>query len=154
MTARRALIALAASAGLAGQAYALTPPQENPAQRPWVGQYAYEWPGGRNAGGIAIFVDYKLTVGTGVTDCRIDITGYQSDEHIRCEVAADATHLWIRFHSYTNGKLVNQYGTAVYRPGQELLRLTRSGNGPLLTEWGALQPSEKDTGAAPRFSKQ
>ncbi|RKK04349.1 hypothetical protein EBE87_12510 [Pseudoroseomonas wenyumeiae] len=141
---------LAGTAMLALAAPALA---QNPAQRPWVGHYRYEWEGGRTAGGSGMAVTYNLRIGNGPADCALDITGFQSDEHILCEVATNGENLWVRFRSYADGKLANKYGTAVYRPGQDLFRLRRQGTAAPVTEWQALNPEERRTPPALRFRK-
>lgn len=115
----------------------------------WTGHYRYEWQGGRTAGGSGIVVTYDLRVSA--RNCRLDIAGFQTDEHILCEIGVDATTLWVRFRSYADGKLTNRYNVARYRPGQELFRLKRAGGGAPLTEWEALSPEPGRTPPAIRF---
>jgi hypothetical protein len=117
----------------------------------WTGNYRYEWAGGHTAGGSAIVVTYDLRVSA--RSCRLDITGFQTDEHIICEIGADPSTLWVRFRSYADGKLTNRHNVARFRPGQELFRLRRDGNGAPLTEWQALAPDEARPPPAIRFRR-
>ena len=138
---------------LATPAAAQTHTAQAPAQPNWAGTYRYDWSGGRTAGGSPMEVTYTLRLGNTPADCALDVTGYQSDEHILCEAAADATTLWIRFRSYADGKRVNQYGTAVYTPGRDLFRLRRKDAHTFLTDWESMTPETRKTAPAPRFRK-
>ncbi|MFT8242954.1 DUF5991 domain-containing protein [Roseomonas sp. BN140053] len=150
----KAWIALAAMAVAGAEGAAAQGPSRNPAQTNWAGQYRYEWSGGRTVGGTGIVVTYDLRVGPGgATDCALDITGFQSDEHILCEIGADAGNLWIRFRSYADGSLLNSYGRAQYRPGQSLFQLRRGRGSALQTEWQSMSPEEGRTRPATRFRK-
>ncbi len=122
-----------------------------PGMDAWTGHYRYEWDGGRTAGGSAAVVTYDLRVSAQA--CRLDITGFQTDDHILCEVGADATTLWVRFRSYAGGKLTNRFNVARFRPGQELFRLRRVPGGPPLTEWQALAPDDSRPAPAIRFRR-
>jgi len=117
----------------------------------WTGNYRFEWQGGRSAGGSGIAVTYELRVSARA--CRLDITGFQTDEHILCEIGADPNTLWVRFRSYADGKLTNRYNVARFRPGQELFQLKRDGGGVPLTAWGALSPEPGPTPPAIRFKR-
>lgn len=113
------------------------------------GHYRYEWEGGRTAGGTGIVVTYDLTLGP--RSCQLTAQGFQTNEQIRCEVANTAQATIVRFVSYGDGKVVNRYGVAVYKPGQELLRLRANGRGAPLTELLALKPDESAYPPAIRF---
>ena len=118
----------------------------------WSGHYRYEWDGGRTAGGSSMMLTYDLRVGS-QQSCRLDITGFQTDEHILCEIGANADNLWIRFRSYADGKLVNRYNVARFKPGQDLFRLRRNGGNPPLTEWQSMSPEAGRTSPAIRFKR-
>ena len=148
MQRRRWLAGILALAATAGSALAQGAP---PGMDAWTGNYRYEWGGGRSAGGSGIVVTYDLRVSARA--CRLDIAGFQTDEHILCEIGADPNTLWVRFRSYADGKLTNRHNVARYRPGQELFRLRRNGSGPPLTEWEALSPEPGRTPAAIRFKR-
>jgi hypothetical protein len=117
----------------------------------WAGQYRYEWTGGRTAGGSGIAVTYTLRVTPQA--CQLDISGFQSDEHILCEAGADAGNLWIRFRSYADGRTVNRFNVAQYKPGEALFRLRRQGQGAPVTEWQSLFPGESRPQPGVRFRK-
>jgi hypothetical protein len=114
-----------------------------------LGHYRYEWDGGRTAGGTGIVITYDLTIGP--RSCQLTALGFQTHEEIRCEVANANGATTVRFVSYSDGKVVNRYGVAVYKPGQELLRLRAGSAGVLLTELLALKPDDGVFPPAVRF---
>jgi hypothetical protein len=135
-------VSMAAIAGLMVAAPALAQPVPP-------GHYRYEWSGGHTAGGSGIVVTYDLTLGP--RSCQLSAQGFQTNEQIRCEVANTAQATVVRFLSYADGKVVNRYGVAIYKPGQELLRLRAQGQGAPLTELLALKPDESAYPPAVRF---
>lgn len=138
-------IAMKGMAAMAGLMLAL-PALAEPAPP---GHYRYEWEGGRTAGGTGIVVTYDLTIGP--RSCQLTARGFQTNEEIRCEVANTNSATIVRFASYSDGKVVNRYGVAIYKPGQELLRLRAGTGGVLLTELLALKPDENAYPPAVRF---
>lgn len=109
----------------------------------WIGQYAYSASLGKTAAGTPVIVDYTLTLGQHpMTDCRLVIQGYQVNETIRCNAAPSNGHLDVRFKSYGNGSVTNQYGVAVYPPKAILLSLERQKKA-LMTHWRALSPGDQ-----------
>jgi hypothetical protein len=103
--------------------------------RGWTGTYVYQEALGRDAvgQGNAVSVTHRLTIAPGA--CRLRARGYQTDTTIRCRaVAVGADRLQVVFVSNGDGRVVNQYGVAQYRPGQPLLLLERHG-GRMTTLW-------------------
>ncbi len=121
----------------------------------WQGHYRYEYDGGRTAGGSGIAVTYDLAIGPPGTrgGCLLSSRGYQTDERIVCHADAAAETLSVTFHGYPDGKLTNRYGVALYKPGQVLFTLKRSGDGRLLTMWEALKPDEKASASGVFFEQ-
>lgn len=103
----------------------------------WAGRYSFENGLGRNAGGYYMTVAHRLTIGA--RGCRLDAEGYQTDDHILCRAVPAGNTLSVNFVSYADGKVANQYGTILYRPGQTLFTLNRTPRG-IVTRWGAYQP--------------
>jgi hypothetical protein len=138
-------IAVSGMAALAGLALAWPADAETVP----LGHYRYEWDGGHTAGGTSIVITYDLTLGP--RSCQLTAQGFQTHEEIRCEVANTDGATIVRFLSYSDGKVVNRYGVAIYKPGQELLRLRAGSGGVLLTELLALKPDEGAFPPAVRF---
>lgn len=115
----------------------------------WTGIYAYEGSFGRTAGGTGVVALYEIRIGAKpVTDCRITIDGFQTDETLLCAAHEEAATLTLRFRSYEDGKSVNRYGVTVYAPGAPLIALHRMPDGTLETSWLALRTL--DGGTPPR----
>ena len=142
MASRIGMTAMAAMAGLVLALPAMAEPVPP-------GHYRYEWDGGRTAGGTGIVVTYDLTLGPRA--CQLTAHGFQTNEEIRCEAVNTNGATTVRFVSYSDGKVVNRYGVAIYKPGQELLRLRAGTGGVLLTELLALKPDEGTFPPAVRF---
>lgn len=68
----------------------------------------------------------------------ITAVGFQTDETILATAREDGADLVLRFKSYANGRLENAYGVAVYKPGDELVRLQRSRAEEARWIWGKL----------------
>ncbi|WP_407524823.1 DUF5991 domain-containing protein [Methylobacterium oryzisoli] len=94
----------------------------------WAGTYAYAADGGRTAGGSAVVVVHTLRLAPASgRPCQLTSSGFQTDTTILCEVTGSAREITVAFRSYGYGRPVNAYGVAVYRPGQPLFRLRRTG---------------------------
>lgn len=124
---------------------ALSPPAlgQDSTTAGWRGLYRYESDGGTSAAGSGIVVTYELVLAPGASrgDCLLKAEGFQTGEQIICHVAGDAKRLAVNFHRYADGRLVNKYGVALYKPGQTLLSLERQEGKPgLTTTWEALRP--------------
>ena len=71
----------------------------------WTGTYAYEGSFGRTAGGTGVVALYEIRIGAKpVTDCRITIDGFQTDETLLCAAHEEAATLTLRFRSDCRGR--------------------------------------------------
>ncbi|KQQ27039.1 hypothetical protein ASF53_20425 [Methylobacterium sp. Leaf123] len=125
-------------------------PAQEGAPKDWQGRYRYEHAAGRTAGGTGIVVNYDLVMRPpDVSDgCVLTIRGFQSDETIRCRTRREGQDLAVTFDRYGDGRTVNQYGVAVYKPGQPLFTLAKGV--ALTTRWQGLKPDGQgvaDSGA-------
>jgi hypothetical protein len=106
----------------------------------WHGTYNYSGSGGREAAGIAVFLDITLTISSS-GDCKINREGYQIMDSMVCSVSKNYDGIDILFKSYPGGKTENMYGVAVYKPGERLFSLfPKNGGKTLITDWGRLKP--------------
>lgn len=121
-----------------------------PAPSGWDGRYVYEEYAGRTAGGSPIMVTWTLTIRPG--HCSIHAEGYQTFEDLRCGTTAKGNTLAVRWISYADGSLQNQYGVRIYKPQQHLFTLTRAGKG-LTTTWGGLQTNKEGKRPGRYFKK-
>ena len=144
MTTKR-FAALALLAGLSAPALAQEAAQEaaqEGAPKDWQGRYRYAHSAGRTAGGTGIVVTYDLVllppdVRNG---CVLTLRGFQADEKIRCRTRRDGPGLAVAFARYGDGRTVNKYGVAVYKPDQPLFTLAKGAGGTLVTRWQGLKP--------------
>jgi hypothetical protein len=117
---------------------AISSAQGNTRAAAWYGDYVYEHFAGETAGGSSINFTYRLHLGD--DGCRIDIEGYQTDQHIVCTARMQGQSLLIAFRSYPDGRTVNAHGVRVYPVGGHLLTLVHSTRG-MVTRWNeALRP--------------
>lgn len=142
MTRRTTRWSLAAATAFAAWAALAAPEGQG---RDWQGRYVYEHDPGLSEGGPTTLVSYDLVLGTPGArgGCLLTIRGSQTDERILCQTRAEGSTLTVTFHRYENGSLVNRYGTAAYKPGENLLTLSQSGEGGgagLVTRWRSLRP--------------
>lgn len=117
---------------------------------PWDGTYLYEQGLGRNAGGIALFVNHALTING--SDCKLTAQGYQTNEEIRCKATANGDKLDVTFVSFKGGAMTNQFGKQQYTAGQPLFTLTRNGTA-IATTWQGYSKNDVDTTGKPTFRK-
>ncbi len=107
----------------------------------WTGRYTYDYDGGRTAGGSTEIVSYTLTIGP--STCRLDASGFQTDETILCTTRSGAGKVDVLFKSYGDGGTTDRYGNPVYSVGDPLFALEQAG-GRLLTRWkGYALPDDK-----------
>ena len=118
----------------------------------WNGTYAYDFEGGRTAGGTGIVVNYRIRIAPGI--CRIKADGFQTDTDIVCKAVPRNGRIDIEFATFGDGRLVNQYNVAEYRAGERLLSFGHNARGILVTGWGALSPFDKDKRPLGRFFKR
>lgn len=137
-----AIIAIAALGGADAQAQSTAA---------WKGAYRYTFDGGKTAGGSPILITYDLVVAPGAArgGCLVSASGFQTDERIVCHAAGDAKALSVTFHGYDDGRTVNKYGVAVYKPGQTLFTLEHGEGGKVLTLWGGFRPDLPASTAGP-----
>lgn len=106
----------------------------------WQGTYNYSGYGGREAGGIAVFLEISLKISSS-GDCKISREGYQIMDSMVCTLSKKNNGIDILFKSYPGGKTENEYGVAVYKRGERLFSLIPESNrNILLTDWGRLKP--------------
>ena len=115
-------------------------PAQEGAPKDWQGRYRYEHAAGHTAGGTGIVVTYDLVLlPPDVSDgCVLTVRGFQSDETLRCRTRREGQDLAVTFDRYGDGRTVNRYGVAVYKPGQPLFTLAKGG--ALATRWQGLKP--------------
>lgn len=141
--------ALALLAGLSAPALAQEAAQRSAqegAPKDWQGRYRYAHSAGRTAGGTGIVVTYDLVLRPpDVRDgCVLTLRGFQTDETVRCRTRREGSGLAVAFDRYGDGKTVNKYGVAVYKPDQPLFSLAKGAGGPLVTRWQGLKPDGAD----------
>lgn len=110
------------------------------AQSEWIGTYAFDEDGGKNAGGTAIFISHELTVMETDDGLRATLhsNGYQTSKDLNCKAKAEGSKLMIYFDSYGEDNVFESY-----KPGDLLLTLekrTLKGKTELLTFWGKFLP--------------
>lgn len=108
----------------------------------WVGRYAYtETHRGPEKTGIV--VEHRLDVRRSAKglEATLHSEGYQNPgTTLLCRADKKPHRLRLFFRSYEGGKTTNQFGVAVYKPGQLLLTLRRSRR-RLVTEWSGYIPA-------------
>jgi len=109
----------------------------------WQGKFVYQSQDGYDGGGTPstgnpIILVMTLTLGAG--SCVVSQEGYQTDETDMCVAVPGADGIDIDFKSFANGSLVNQYGVAIYHPGERLFSLHTGKDGQVTTNWGSLKP--------------
>ena len=122
----------------------------------WQGRYRYEHDAGLTEGGSSAHVTYELVIGPAGArgGCRLSARGFQTDERIVCQTKPDGQTLTVSFYRYEDGRTVNKYGVAVYKPGESLFTLSRADGAGLLTRWQSLEPDgESVSGSGAFFSK-
>lgn len=102
----------------------------------WKGAYIYEADFGKNAAEQSVLVEYFLEIGD--DSCKLSIQGYQVSEIILCRAEGHSHALGVKFQSYEDGSLKNQYGIQIYTVDQVLFHLNSKKE--LITHWDALLP--------------
>ncbi len=115
----------------------------------WAGQWEYTAPPANSAGGSPISMQYRLAIDDGKPggSAQLKIQGFQTDRTIVCDLEPANDRIVVKFRSYADGKVVNEFGVAEYRPGEPLLTLARgrdSQNGGITTEWQGLSAPRED----------
>jgi hypothetical protein len=92
----------------------------------WGGLYRYNANFGRNAGGFAMNVTYEIGIEDGSDpDAEITADGYQTSNTVLCHSRTKGNSIELRFWSYPDGKMENEYGVKLYKKNDVLLTLTR-----------------------------
>jgi len=153
--ARPAVLALLASLSVpAGAQDRAGGPAQEGAPKDWQGHYRYEHAPGRTAGGTGIVVTYDLVllppdVGDG---CVLTVRGFQADETLRCRTRREGRDFAVTFDRYGDGRTVNRYGVAVYKPGQPLFTLAKGV--ALATRWQGLKPDGQGVAESGAYFKK
>jgi len=105
----------------------------------WWGRYVYEHDGGQTAGGSGIAVTHVLNLKK--SSCRLEASGFQTDETIVCRARVDGTGVVVSFAGYPDGGTRNKYGVAQYRTGGTLFSMRKTAKG-IVTTWGDYSPVE------------
>lgn len=131
----------------------LTMPPAQAAAPDWQGRYRYEHDAGLTEGGSSAHVTYDLVIGPAGArgGCLLSARGFQTDERIVCQAKPDGQTLTVSFHRYEDGRTVNKYGVAVYKPGESLFTLSRADGAGLVTRWQALEPDGENVAEAGAF---
>ena len=91
----------------------------------WGGIYRYNANFGRNAGGTAMNVTYEIAIEDGPTPgAEISADGYQTSNTVLCTTRKKGSSLELRFLSYPDGKMENEYGVKLYEKNDVLITLT------------------------------
>lgn len=101
----------------------------------WQGDYEYS--DSFSDGNQSVITDIKLKVGPDGS-CSILWEGFQKDESIVCKVnksALKGSGIDVDFVSYSDGKVENEYGVAVYGSKERLFSLIENGGKGLETVW-------------------
>jgi hypothetical protein len=114
----------------------------------WSGHYGYTGNYGKTAGGTPIVLIYDLNINASdKPSCTLKASGFQTDESIVCTIEEDANaqKISILFKSYDGGAELNIYGTAMYKPGEALLELSRKNvkkKSRVITTWKSFHNAE------------
>lgn len=120
------------------------------AAQSWYGEYGYEEMVPR-AGGVTGSIDYGLKLDD--SGCTLHAEGVMTNETMLCTARMQGNSLVIRFRSFADGKIKNQYGVTVHKPGETLFTLTRSPRG-LITRWQGYTPSDGKRRTGRYFTKR
>ncbi len=111
--------------------------------RRWAGSYVYEDALGEipTGSGTHAFITYKLHVPKSASQpVTLNADGFQTEDRIHCAVSGNEDRIEVRFVSFADGTVANQFGVAVYQPNDVLFTLERvrtNGAQALVTEWKA-----------------
>lgn len=92
----------------------------------WGGLYRYKANLGRNAGGTAMNITYEIFIEDGPDPgAEIIADGYQTGNTVLCTTRMNGRSIELRFLSYPDGKLENDFGVQLYEKDDVLITLTR-----------------------------
>ena len=95
----------------------------------WGGLYRYNANFGRNAGGTAMNVTYEISIEDGSDpSAEISADGYQTSNTLLCTTRKKGSSIELRFLSYPDGKMENDFGVKLYDKDDLLITLTRVTN--------------------------
>lgn len=95
----------------------------------WGGVYRYNANFGRNAGGTAMNVTYEISIEDGPNPgAEISADGYQTSNILLCTTRKKGSSIELRFLSYPDGNMENEYGVKLYEKNDLLITLTRVAN--------------------------
>jgi len=106
----------------------------------WNGHYVYDAVSGNTVGGSVIYNKYKLNING--SRCLLTVDGYQTEEKIKCKAVIQKNILTVKFVSYANGSVLNEFGVDVYKVNDTLFNIFKKGN-TLITKWMVLKPNTK-----------
>jgi hypothetical protein len=117
------------------------------AQNDWKGTYSFDENGGKNAGGVVIFISHELSIfdGDDGLAARLQSNGYQTSADLICSVKIEGAKLLVFFQSYGEDNMFEPY-----KPGDLLFTLERKdekGKTAVVTYWGKFTP------AIPKYTK-
>ena len=114
----------------------------------WDGVYTYSSTYGKTVGGSVVTSKYRLNVRSSL--CDLNIEGYQINDTIKCTVDNKASSMSVKFKSYGNGDVVNEYGVAMYKVDDVLFSLSKKDD-LLVTTWGREKPDNIPTNEGTYF---
>ena len=114
----------------------------------WAGSYVFEDALGEipAGSGTRVSITYKLRIpGSASQPVTLDADGFQTEDRLRCTISGSGERIEVRFVSFADGSVKNQFGVSVYQPNDVLFTLERAklhGSQVVLTEWKALKPDK------------
>jgi len=91
----------------------------------WGGLYRYNANLGRTAGGTAVRITYEIAIEDGSDPgAEISADGYQTSNTVLCTTRKKGSSLELRFQSYPDGEMENEYGVKLYEKSDLLITLT------------------------------
>ena len=111
------------------------------AQSDWKGSYSFDENGGKNAGGVVIFISHELNIfdGDDGLAATLQSNGYQTSTDLICNTKIEGSKLMIYFQSYGENNMFEPY-----QPGDLLFTLEKKverSKPVVLTFWGKFTPS-------------
>lgn len=92
----------------------------------WGGVYSYHANLGRTAGGTRMNIDYEIAIEDDLNGmAEISANGYMTYNTVLCSTRKKGASLELRFLSYPDGKMKNEFGVQLYKKGDVLMTLTR-----------------------------
>ena len=113
--------------------------------RGWQGRYEYQ---DNFSDGIQPILTKITLVVRDDQECRLVWNGYQKNEEIVCATRTERGSMEIRFVSFADGDIENEFGVVQYRKGEVMFTLKRMRDQRLVTTWGErfIPPGVKKSG--------